>query len=172
MKVLDSPNQNPLRIGLIADTHDNIPAIRKALKIFKKHNVHHILHLGDLSSPDTAWEFTGLPTSYILGNNEFELVRLRRVFEATSIEYLGEQEVLCVDGKTLCLYHGTRHSTLQRLIREQQYDYLLKGHSHVVEDYTIGRTRVLNPGALWRVQCQTVAVFEPQNDTVQVLSVV
>ena len=160
-----------MKLGLIADTHDNVKGIRQALRLFHEHQVHRILHLGDLCQPETAWEFTGVPTSYILGNNELELVALRRALQAAGIEYLGEQAVLTIDGKTLCLYHGTRKSTLQRLIRSQEYDYLLKGHSHEVEDYRVGATRVLNPGALWGARPHTVAILEPESNSFQVLEI-
>lgn len=158
-----------MRYGLIADTHDNIGAIRQALKEFETHQVDRILHLGDLCQAEIAWEFSGAPVSYILGNNELEVVHLRKAVEAAGMEFLGEQAELKLNGISICLYHGTRQATLDRLIASQQYDYLLKGHSHYVEDYQSGRTRILNPGALWRAEEYSIAVFEPLKDKFQLI---
>jgi hypothetical protein len=155
------------RFGLIADTHDNIEAIRRALEVFQSCKVNKILHLGDMCEAETAWEFTELPTAYVLGNNELEVVRLRRTLEAIGIDYLGEEAEMQINGKSICLYHGSRDSTTQRLIRSQQYDYLLKGHSHAIEDYRVGRTRVINPGAIYRARPRSVAIFEPEKDLVE-----
>lgn len=157
-----------MKLGLIADTHDYVDGIRRAIQLFQVERVDRIFHLGDLCQPETAWEFIGIPTSYILGNNETELVSLRRAFQATGIEYLGEQAVLQVDGKTLCLYHGTRDSTVDRLIQSQEYDYLFKGHSHTLEDYTVGRTRVINPGAVYRAKPRTLATLRPESGELDV----
>jgi len=160
-----------LRIGLLADTHDYLKGIREALNVFEVSRVDHIFHLGDLCQPETVWEFTGIPMSYLLGNNDIEVVRLRRALKTAGIEYLGEQAEVSIDGKTLGLYHGTRESTTQRLIRSEKYDYLLIGHSHELEDYTIGRTRVINPGSIWGSDKRTVAVLEPQSGELEILEI-
>jgi len=152
-----------LKIGLISDTHDHVEGIRKAIRIFQVQGVDRILHLGDLCRPDTAWEFTEISTAYILGNNETDQAALRRALNAAGVEYLGEQAEIQIDGKLLCLYHGTRNSTVDRLIQSQKYDYLLKGHSHAIEDVAIGRTRVLNPGSIYRAKAHTVALLKPES---------
>ena len=44
--------------------------------------------------------------------------------------------------------HGDDRKLLRRMLDEQQHDIVLVGHEMSVEDYTIGKTRVLNPGPL------------------------
>ena len=44
------------------------------------------------------------------------------------------------------ILHGDDKSILKRLIAEQQYDYIFCGHGMGVEDQTVGKTRILNPG--------------------------
>jgi uncharacterized protein len=166
---ISPPRGQNLRLGILSDTHDNVTGIRQALRVFKKKKVHHILHLGDLCAPETAWEFAGEKVSILLGNNELEIVKLCRTLEQIGLGYLGEEARFESGGKTIGLYHGTRQSTLDRLAESQKFDYLLKGHSHEIEDYKVGRTRVLNPGAVYRVQPKTVGIFEPARDTFSIL---
>lgn len=158
-----------MKIGLIADTHDNTDGIRLALKIFQQERVERIYHLGDLCQPETVWEFADTPSAFIRGNNELELVRLVRTFKSAGLDYLGEQAAVQANGRSLCLYHGTRPTTLQKLIDSQQFDYVLKGHSHSIEDYTVGRTRILNPGAAWRSRSRSVALLDTLSDSFQVM---
>ena len=51
-------------IGLMSDSHDNLDAIRSAVKIFNKKNLDMVIHAGDLISPFTASEFQKLDTEF------------------------------------------------------------------------------------------------------------
>jgi predicted phosphodiesterase len=50
-------------------------------------------------------------------------------------------------------------------------DYLLHGHSHEVRDERVGRTRIINPGALCRAARYTAAILDPDADALEVLEV-
>ena len=43
-----------IKIGIIADTHDNLPNIEKAVETFNKGNIDLLFHAGDFVSPFTA----------------------------------------------------------------------------------------------------------------------
>ncbi len=49
-------------IGIMSDSHDNLDAIRKAVKIFNNEDLDLVIHAGDLISPFTALEFRKLDT--------------------------------------------------------------------------------------------------------------
>ena len=55
----------------MSDTHDNLDAIRKAVKIFNNEDLDLVIHAGDLISPFTALEFRKLDPELvaIYGNN-------------------------------------------------------------------------------------------------------
>lgn len=40
-----------MRIGLIADTHDNVPMVEKAVALFNREGVSAVFHAGDYVSP-------------------------------------------------------------------------------------------------------------------------
>ncbi len=58
-----------------------------------------------------------------------------------------------------------------RLLSEQKHDYLLQGHTHVRHDERIGKTRVINPGALHRAREKTVALLDTATDRLVFLPV-
>ncbi|HDZ14270.1 MAG TPA: YfcE family phosphodiesterase, partial [Pricia sp.] len=36
-----------MKIGIVADSHDNVPAIKKAVEYFNKSNISFVIHAGD-----------------------------------------------------------------------------------------------------------------------------
>jgi predicted phosphodiesterase len=40
-----------MRIGIMSDTHDNMPQIKKAVRLFNERGVVHVIHAGDFTSP-------------------------------------------------------------------------------------------------------------------------
>ena len=45
-----------MKIGMMADTHDNLNNIKKAVEIFNQEKIDLLLHAGDFVSPFTARE--------------------------------------------------------------------------------------------------------------------
>jgi predicted phosphodiesterase len=46
------------------------------------------------------------------------------------------------------MIHGDNEEVLGNLVTSDQHAYVFHGHTHRRRDKTIGRTRVINPGAL------------------------
>lgn len=59
-----------MTIGLISDSHDQMPHIKKAVTVFKKEGVELVLHAGDFCSPFTIPPFDGLELKAVFGNND------------------------------------------------------------------------------------------------------
>ena len=49
-----------MKIGVLSDSHDNLPNIRKAVEVFSKNGVEALIHGGDFCSPFTLAEFKPL----------------------------------------------------------------------------------------------------------------
>ena len=54
-----------MKIGIISDTHDNMPKIAAAARVFNEEKVDLVLHAGDIISPITANEFSALKAPFI-----------------------------------------------------------------------------------------------------------
>ncbi|MEM7393289.1 MAG: metallophosphoesterase family protein, partial [Verrucomicrobiota bacterium] len=65
--------------------------------------------------------------------------------------------------------HGHEAHTLDSAVYSACYDYVLTGHTHVLEDRTERKTRVINPGAVYRAAENTVAVLDLETDVCQFL---
>ncbi len=63
-----------MRVGVVSDTHDNLPNVRRIVEIFRAARVERILHTGDITRADTLELFAGIgaPLTGVFGNNDVE----------------------------------------------------------------------------------------------------
>ena len=79
-------------VGLIADTHDRLPYIEKAVKRLNEENVELVLHAGDYVAPFTATKFKELKADLIgvYGNNDGDKQLLKKKFDEIGAEIRGK----------------------------------------------------------------------------------
>ena len=158
-------------IALLSDTHDNAASTLAALDLLAAHKPSVYLHAGDLVSPEMLAHFSGLPFHFVFGNNEYDHAAVRSKAKALALECHGNLADLKFGGKRLAMLHGHDHALMTRLTSGGEYDYLVHGHTHVRRDERIGKTRILNPGALQRTQTKSVAVLDTEADVLTFLRV-
>lgn len=135
-----------MKVGIISDTHDCIGNIEKALRIFKREGIGQLLHPGDFINPMSVRAFQGFELIGVLGNNDGEKFGLQQAFTdigGTLHEHMAELEL---GGKKIAMYHGTSQPIKEALVRCGSYDIVVCGHTHAVENTTVGKTLVINPG--------------------------
>jgi putative phosphoesterase len=132
-------------IGIMSDSHDNLDAIRRAVKIFNKGDLELVIHAGDLISPFTALEFQKLDPELvaIYGNNDGERAGLKNAYKEICI--LDDFKEISVEGWKFSIIHGTNSSIVDSLARSGKYDVVVRGHTHKLEILN-GKTMVINPG--------------------------
>lgn len=138
-----------LIIGLISDTHDNLPMVEKAVKKLNEANVELVLHAGDYVAAFTIPRFKELKAKLIgvFGNNDGDHEFLkRRTTEFRNMELRGNFAEIVVDNLKIALLHGTEKELLNALIDSQGFDFIVHGHTHGAEAYRKGKTLVVNPG--------------------------
>jgi len=135
-------------IGLMADTHDNIHLIDRAVERLNEEGVELVLHAGDYVSPFTVPHFKGLKARMIgvYGNNEAERALLRRRFEEAGMELRGFFAEIRCRGIRIALLHGHETELLNSLIKSEAFDVVVHGHTHRAEVKRVGDTLVVNPG--------------------------
>lgn len=153
-------------IGIISDTHENEEAIRKAVEIFKHVNVDFVVHCGDIISPPMLEHFKELKMILVFGNNDGERDGLNNKAKELGFEEITDEKKLAFKSKLFFVYHGTKKEILDSAIKSNKYDYVLTGHTHIKRDEKIGKTRVINPGALFRIYPYTVALLDVSKDRV------
>jgi putative phosphoesterase len=124
-----------LKIGIIADTHDDIENVQKAIEIFNAEKVDCVIHAGDYIFPGIVLEFKKLNAKLIgvLGNNDGERVYLLKNFLDIGGELKGEIGEIELDGLSFGIYHGTDEEVKERLIDSRKYDIIISGHTHRIE---------------------------------------
>lgn len=132
-------------IGIMSDSHDNLHAIRSALKKFNQAEVKLVIHAGDLISPFTAMEFEKLhaPLEAIFGNNDGERQGLKLAYEKLCV--LEDFKELKINGRKIAVIHGTNQALVDALQKSGNYDLVIRGHTHQM-NVTEGETMVVNPG--------------------------
>jgi putative phosphoesterase len=137
-----------MRLGLISDTHDNVPMIKEAIRRLNGLDASLVLHAGDYISPFTAKPYSELKAKMIgvLGNNCVERERLREVYAAVGKEIVGNFAEVEVAGRRIALLHGHEDALLRSLITHGCYDVVVHGHDHKVKVEKRGSTLVVNPG--------------------------
>jgi len=137
-----------MRLGLISDTHDNVPMIKEAIRRLNGLDASLVLHAGDYISPFTAKPYSELKAKMIgvLGNNCAERERLREVYAAVGKEIVGNFAEVEVGGRRIALLHGHEDALLRSLITHGCYDVVVHGHDHKVKVEKRGSTLVVNPG--------------------------
>lgn len=131
-------------IGIISDTHDNRPAIRRAVELFNNRGVGLVIHAGDFVAPFVAKDFGQLACRLVgvFGNNDGECVGLRSAFSPFGDLYFGVHEFQ-YEGKHIVVMHEP--SCIEALVDSERFDVIIYGHTHSV-DVREGKTLVLNPG--------------------------
>jgi putative phosphoesterase len=136
-------------IGVIADTHDNLPMIEKAVKKLNEENVALVLHAGDYISPFVIPKFKALNAKLIgvFGNNDGDHEFLKKRFSETeNCEIRGRFAEIDAEGFKIALLHGDETELLNALINCEYFDAVITGHVHSLGVRKKGKTLVVNPG--------------------------
>jgi len=136
-------------IGLIADTHDNLPMVDKAVKKLNEMNVGLVLHAGDYVAPFVIPKLKELKAKLIgvFGNNDGDRELLKKRFsEYKDLEVHGNFAEIIVGGLKIALLHGDEEELLEALINSQSFDIVVHGHNHKTDVYQKGKTLIVNPG--------------------------
>ncbi|MCH8487989.1 MAG: metallophosphoesterase [Candidatus Cyclonatronum sp.] len=150
-----------MKIGLISDTHDHLPHIRKAMSLFRLQGVSTLLHAGDFCSPFAVPELEGFELHAVFGNNDGDAYRILMKMEGIAAEHHAEFADLTFGGRRIALYHGTQEGITEALVKCRLYDLVVSGHTHSPHIKTEGKTMWVNPGSAHGFgERATVAVYD------------
>ena len=136
-------------VGIIADTHDNLKMVDKAVGKLNERNVELVLHGGDYVAPFVIPRFKKLKGRLIgvFGNNDGDHELLKKRFkESDSLEMRENFAEIIVNGLKIALLHGNEEELLNALVNSECFDIVVHGHTHRAEVCRKGRTLVVNPG--------------------------
>jgi len=161
-----------MRIGVISDTHDNLPKIERAVEIFNERGVELVLHAGDFISPFTANAFKGLKCKLIgvFGNNDGEKFGLKARFEGIG-EISEDVRELEAGGRRIVVMH--KELLVEPLAKSGLYDLVVYGHTHKADVRRVNGTLVVNPGEAggWLYGRSTIAVVDLERMEAEIIEI-
>ena len=158
-------------IGIISDTHEDVRMIVKAVNIFKTRAPSMVIHCGDIISPPVLERFVGLPLRLAFGNNDGERSGLKKKCSELGFGPIDDTLVFEHAGKAFFVNHGTSARVIDEAVASQKYDYVLHGHTHIARNEVVGRTRIVNPGALFSADRYSIAFLEPESGAVEFIEI-
>jgi putative phosphoesterase len=158
-------------VGILSDSHDRADTLKLAVAMLGKEGAEFFIHCGDVGGPGVLDQLAGLKAAFVWGNTDWERVPLQRYAQTLGIACYGAVGDLELAGKRFCVLHGDDSALMERSLSSQQYDYLLHGHTHIRRDQRVGKTRVINPGALFRAREKTVAILDLASDQLRFMIV-
>ena len=133
-------------VGLIADTHDRLPAIAELVRQMQEAGVGMVLHAGDYCSPFAlrAFEEAHVSLAGVFGRNDGD----RETLSAYAARGMGTEiyespHSFEVAGKRILLVHDIGEVSARSV---ESHDFVIHGCSHLQGQKKVGTTLVINPG--------------------------
>jgi putative phosphoesterase len=160
-----------MKIGIISDTHNDVEMVRKAVAVFRERKVDLVVHAGDLTSPKIIELFEGLPCRFVLGNCDLDAEAISAKADTLGFGCVENCCDFVLGGKRILLFHGNDIPLFRSAVASGKYDYIIKGHTHTYENYMSNKTRVINPGSIYREEERTVSILDVGTDRVEKIKI-
>jgi hypothetical protein len=130
-------------IGIMSDTHDNMPLVRRAIELFNKQQVGYVIHAGDFTSPFTLKLFQDLQCEYlgVFGNNDGDKLLLH---ERAGGKLYNQPHIFTLRDRKIVVMH--EHHVVEALADSGHFDLVVYGHTHKADVRKVKNTLVVNPG--------------------------
>jgi putative phosphoesterase len=161
-------------IGVIADTHDNLPLVEKAVKYLNDQKVGLVLHAGDYVAGFVIPKFKQLNCKLIgvFGNNDGDHELLKKRFsETTNCTIHDRFAAVEVEGYRIALLHGEETELLNAIIECGYFNAVIHGHSHNKSIEKKGKTLAINPGELcvYLTGKPTIAILDTAKNEARII---
>jgi putative phosphoesterase len=144
--------------------------MRAAANVLRESGAELIFHCGDVGGRHVLDEMKDIDAAFVWGDTDKDRMGLLRHAQRIGVACYGVLADLELDGKRIALVHGDDKKLLQKLVTEQQHDYVIWGHGPEGEDRKAGKTHVIHPGSLYGATARTVALIDTDADTVRVIT--
>jgi putative phosphoesterase len=150
-------------IGIMADSHDNLHSIKRAVRIFKEAGCRLVVHAGDFVAPFAARELEslGCPVKAVFGNCDGEKQGLEKALHPFGEIKKSPMAFSYQDLNFLVMHVPAR---LDFHISSGKFDVVIFAHNHKPELSKKKKTLLINPGEAggWLSGKSTVALLDPR----------
>jgi putative phosphoesterase len=162
-----------VRVGILSDTHDRVPAVEALLARFAEAGVALVLHCGDYCAPFALGPFRDarLPLLGTFGRNDGDRDALRAAAGALPAggELVESPHSVELGGRTVLLVHDLGDALARSV---DAHDVVVFGCSHRPEARQRGSSLLVNPGEAcgWLIGEPRAAVLDLTDLRVEPLS--
>jgi len=161
-----------MRVGLISDTHDRIPAIAEFVRQMQAAGVGMVLHAGDYCSPFSLkpLEDAHVSLAGVFGRNDGDRQGLQtRAQSAFGAELFESPHSFEINDTRIMLVHDIGDVQKRSVA---SHDIVVHGSTHQQEMKTRGDTLIVNPGEAcgWLYGTPSAAVLDLDTKQVEFLS--
>jgi putative phosphoesterase len=149
-----------MRLAVVSDTHGHVGYTNAAVRLLVSHKPSAVIHCGDIGSPAIIPLFAGWPAHFVFGNVDHDEGELAKAIEKAGQTCHGRFGSLELAGRKIAFLHSDDLDLFEETVASGEWDLVCYGHTHAAEQHRVGRTLVLNPGALFRATPHTLAIVE------------
>ncbi|MCS7223595.1 MAG: metallophosphoesterase [Armatimonadetes bacterium] len=162
-----------MRVALMADTHDRLDTLEKAVALINDWKADYTLHAGDFVAPfvGKVLEKLQCPLIGVFGNNDGEKLGLKARLESFGARVTVQPAIVTIGEKKVVIVH--EGEWVEALSQSGLYQLVLYGHTHQTDLRRLPNgCIVVNPGevcgwltgrcsiALWDVETMEVKFTE------------
>jgi putative phosphoesterase len=135
-----------MKVGLLSDTHDRIPAIAELLDVMLGKGVSLVMHAGDYCSPFSLEPFNdkNIALLGIFGRNDGDPEGLNATAaKGVGMELYESPHSFEVSGQRILIVHDIGEVNRRSI---DSHSFVVHGFTHRQETVTRGDTLIVNPG--------------------------
>lgn len=161
-----------MKVGLLADTHDRLPAIADLLKLMQERGVSLVMHAGDYCSPFSLDPFleANIALLGIFGRNDGDQEGLKATAaKGVGMELYESPHSFEVSGQRILIVHDLGEVNRRSI---SSHRFVVHGFTHKQETVTRGETLIVNPGEAcgWITGTCTAAILDLETSEVEVVT--
>jgi predicted phosphodiesterase len=155
-----------MKVGIVSDTQNNYEGLKQLLDRFLVGGARWLFHCGGLGSARMVDLLKPWQLYIVAGERERDRAAIELALQKARLQSsLSTQLTATVAGHRIGLLRGDDMALVNQWARSEQFEYIFHGHTLLRRDVRIGKTRVINPGALGGPRHQTRSGFVLDLDT-------
>ncbi|MGI9042798.1 MAG: YfcE family phosphodiesterase [Gemmatimonadaceae bacterium] len=161
-----------MKVGLLADTHDRLPAIAEMLQLMMSKGVSLVMHAGDYCAPFALDPFNDMNIALlgIFGRNDGDPEGLNATAaKGVGMELYESPHSFEVAGQRILLVHDLGEVNRRSI---SSHRFVVHGFTHKQETISRGETLIVNPGEAcgWLTGVCTGAILNLETSEVEILT--
>jgi putative phosphoesterase len=161
-----------MKVGLLADTHDRVPAIAGLIQKMLERGVSLVMHAGDYCSPFSLEPFNEANVALlgIFGRNDGDPEGLKATAaRGVGMELYESPHSFEVSGQRILIVHDLGEVNRRSI---ESHKFVVHGFTHKQETISRGSTLVINPGegCGWLTGKCTAAILDLETSEVEIIT--